>query len=262
MTDFLSEHWPEYLIEAALLGLYMMAAGTFAVILQAPLLPIHIWVRSPFIRRLLYGVAMGAVSIGLVYSPWGRRSGAHANSAITFTFWWLGKVTTFDALFYVTAQFAGGISGVAAIALIFGDFFRLPPVTYVATQPGPKGDWWALAAEFLMSFLVMSTILSATNRPVLAQYTGYFTGSLVAIFLTLEAPLSGMSMNPARTFSPAVVAWLWRGTWVYFVGPVIGMLLAVEVRHRLMHASTDACAKLYHDEHTRCIFFGQNPARL
>jgi aquaporin Z len=259
MVGSVSEHWPEYLMEAALFGIYMMAAGFFAVVLQTPLLSIDAWVRSPFVRRLLYGVAMGAVSIGLVYSPWGRRSGAHSNSAITFTFWRLGKIKALDTLFYVMAQFAGGISGVAIIAFLLGDFFRLPPVTYVATQPGAKGIWWALAAEFLMSFLLMSTILSVTNRPALALYTGYFTGFLTTVFLTFEAPLSGMSMNPARTFSPAITAWLWRGTWVYLVGPMTGMLLAVEVRKRLMHAPMDACAKLYHDEHMRCIFCGRDP---
>jgi aquaporin Z len=108
-----------------------------------------------------------------------------------------------------------------------------------------------------MSFLFMSTILFVTNCPALAQYTGVFTGSLVALFLTFEAPLSGMSMNPARTFSSALPGWLWQGTWAYFLGPISGMLLAVEVRKRLMRAPMRACAKLYHDEHTRCIFCGR-----
>ena len=248
------EHWPEYLMEAALLGLYMMAAGIFAVLVQAPLSPVHIWVNSPFFRRLCYGLAMGAISIALVYSRWGRQSGAHANSAITFTYWRLGKIETLDALFYVTAQFAGGASGVALDSILLGDLFRMPPVRYSVTQPGPEGVWWAFGAELLMSFVLMSTILSVTNRPALAKYTGLFTGGLVALFLTFEAPLSGMSMNPSRTFSSALSGWLWRGVWAYFAGPIAGMLLAVEVRKRLLHAPMCACAKLYHDEHTRCIF--------
>jgi len=255
----LREHWPEYLMEGALLGLYMMSAGIFAVLLQVYPSPIHGWIKSSFFRRLLYGLAMGMTSTALVYSPWGRQSGAHANSAITFTYWRLGKIRTSDALFYAIAQFAGGVSGVAFISVLFGDSFRLPPVRYVTTQPGPEGVWWALAAELLMSFLFMSTILFVTNCPALAKHTGVFTGSLVALFLTFEAPLSGMSMNPARTFSSALSGWLWQGTWAYFVGPISGMLLAVEVRKRLMHAPMRACAKLYHDEHTRCIFCGRKP---
>lgn len=116
----------------------------------------------------------------------GRRSGAHVKSAITFTFWRLGKIETLDTLFYLAAQFVGGISGVVFLAFLFGDAFRRSPVRYVATQPGPKGVWWALAAEFLMSFLLMSTILSVTNRPTLAKYTGYFTGFQSQYFLRLR----------------------------------------------------------------------------
>jgi aquaporin Z len=87
----LREHWPEYLMEGALLGLYMMSAGIFAVLLQVYPSPIHGWIKSSFFRRLLYGLAMGMTSIALVYSPWGRQSGAHANSAITFTYWRLAR---------------------------------------------------------------------------------------------------------------------------------------------------------------------------
>lgn len=203
---------------------------------------------------------MGAVSIALVYSPWGRRSGAHANSAITFTYWRLGKIKTLDALSYVIAQLIGGVSGVALVSVLMGGLFRLPPVMYVATQPGPKGVWWAFTAEFLISFLLMSTILSVTNRPALAKYTGFFLGFLVASFLTFEAPLSGMSMNPARTLSSALPSWLWQGVWAYLAGPTGGMLMAAEVRKRLIRAPMRACAKLYHDEHTRCIFCGHNPS--
>jgi aquaporin Z len=254
----LRNHWPEYLMEAVLLGLYMMSAGIFSVLLHTPRSPIGCWVYSRFLHELLYGVAMGVTSTALVYSPWGRRSGAHANSAITLAYWKLGKIKTFDALFYVAAQVAGGVSGVAAISLLLGDSFRLAPVRYVVTQPGPQGVWWALMAELAISFVLMSTILSTTNRPALARYTGLFTGFLTLLFITVEAPLSGMSMNPARTLSSAIPGWLWMGVWIYLVGPIAGMLLAVEVRKRVLRAPMRACAKLYHDNHVRCIFCGNN----
>lgn len=134
ISHSLNEYWPEYLMEAALFGFYMLAAGIFAVLLlKEPQSPVHAWTKSPFFRRLLYGVAMRAASIALVYSPWGRRSGAHPNSAITFTYWRLGKIKTLAALFYMMAQLIGGVSGVAAISLIPGDLFLLPAVMYVAT---------------------------------------------------------------------------------------------------------------------------------
>lgn len=209
-------------MEATLLGLCMMSAGIFSVLLHTLRPPNGTWLNAQFLHDLLYGAAMGATSTALVYSPWGRRSGAHANSAVTVTFWRLGKIKTFDALFYIAAQVAGGVSGVAAISLLLGDSFRLAPVMYVVTQPGPQGVWWALVAELAISFVFMSTILATTNRPALAKYTGLFTGLLTLVFLTVEAPLSGMSMNPARTLSSAIPGRLWRGVWAYLAGPVAG----------------------------------------
>jgi aquaporin Z len=244
-------------MEASLLAVYMMSAGIFAVLLQTVASPFQI--GSPFIRRVLYGAAMGTVSAALIYSPWGRQSGAHANSAVTFTYWWIGKITAIDALFYAISQLGGGLGGVLLISTLCGKLFRLPPVRYAVTQPGPEGVWWALAAEFLISFLLMSTILAVTNRPALARYTGLFTGCLVALFLTFEAPLSGMSMNPARTFASAFPGQLWRDAWAYFLGPIAGMLLAAEARQKLLQAPMHACAKLYHDQRTRCIFCGYEP---
>jgi aquaporin Z len=168
------------------------------------------------------------------------------------------KIKTPDALFYITAQVAGGACGVAASSLFLGDSFRRAPVRYVATQPGLQGAFGALAGELVISFVLMSTILCTTNRPAVARYTGLFTGLLTALFLTFEAPLSGTSMNPARTLASAIPGRLWTGVWIYFAGPMAGMLLAVEVRARWLRAPMHACPKLYHDDDVRCIFCGNN----
>ncbi|MBV8830912.1 MAG: aquaporin [Acidobacteriaceae bacterium] len=71
------------------------------------------------------------------------------------------------------------------------------------TEPGVYGDVAALSAEFAISFISMSTVLFVSNRERIARYTPYFAGALVAIYMSFEAPLSGMSMNPARTFGSA-----------------------------------------------------------
>lgn len=258
LAQALRDHWPEYLMEAAELGLFMISAGVFTIVIENPASPVHRWIPSELLRRALVGAAMGLTSIGLVYSPWGKQSGAHFNPAVTLAFWRLGKVKTADLLLYVIAQFAGGIAGVLLVSRMLRDLFRLPPVSYVATRPGSKGPWWALIAEIFISFLLMSIVLFATNKPRFAKYTGVFTGALVALFITFEAPLSGMSMNPARTFSSAVPAGFWRDLWIYFAGPVLGMLLAVEARQRLFHLPMAACAKIYHDNEKRCIFCGRH----
>jgi aquaporin Z len=115
-----SFHWPEYLMEAAGLGLFLMSAGAFATLLWAEGSPVRAAVPSDLARRALMGVAMGLTAVANIYSPWGRRSGAHLNPATTLTFWRLGKVRGWDASFYTAAQFAGGIVGAVFICALLG----------------------------------------------------------------------------------------------------------------------------------------------
>src|SRR5712691_12940037 len=70
----LATHWPEYLMEAAGLGIFMLAACAFGVLLEHPMSPVNEMIENPFVRRVLMGIAMGLTAIGIVYSPWGRRS--------------------------------------------------------------------------------------------------------------------------------------------------------------------------------------------
>src|SRR5215510_14722890 len=107
----LRNHWPEYLMEAAELGLFMVSAGAFTILLYHPSSPAVRLFPSEFVRRVLTGLAMGLTLIGLVYSPWGKQSGAHMNPAFTLTFLRLGRVAPWDALFYVIAHFTGAIAG-------------------------------------------------------------------------------------------------------------------------------------------------------
>src|SRR3970282_1578933 len=116
MLDFLKRHWPEYVMEAAGLGMFMISAGIFGTILEFPGSPAHQAIADPFLRRVLMGTAMGLTAIGIIYSPWGKQSGAHINPSVTVAFWKIGKVESWDALFYVLAQFAGGLIGLGVAA--------------------------------------------------------------------------------------------------------------------------------------------------
>src|SRR5207245_8712954 len=89
-----------------------------------------------YLRRIPIGLAMGLTAVGLIYSPWGQRSGAHLNPSVTLTFWRLGKVTPWDAFFYVTAQFVGAIVGVGVAATILDAWLAHPAVSYAATEIG------------------------------------------------------------------------------------------------------------------------------
>ena len=100
----------------------------------------------------------------------------------------------------------------------------------------------------------MTAVLNASNTARWAGFTGIFAGALVAIYITLEAPVSGMSMNPARTLASAVPSGIWDALWIYFLAPPIGMLLAAELFVRRRGLAGVFCAKLHHDSTSRCIF--------
>ena len=252
MLRALKEHWPEYLCETAELGLFMISASLFTISLWHPASPVLNVIPNPFVRRMLIGIAMGGTAIALIFSPLGKRSGAHFNPAVTLTFWRLGKVKNWDAVFYIVAQFIGGIAGVMIVALFARMALAHPAVNYVATLPGPHGTAIAFVAELVIGFILMTVVLNVSNTPHVARFTGLFAGVLVATFITLEAPFSGMSMNPARTFGSAFVGHLWTGLWIYFTAPLLAMQLAAWLY--LRRQGTVHCAKYHHHNNQRCIF--------
>lgn len=248
-------------MEAAELGLYMFLACAFATLLQHPLSPVHQFVTNNFARRVFYGLAMGATVIGILFTPWGKQSGGHLNPAITLTFCRLGKVDFWDALFYGAAQFSGAACGVALAKYLLQGAPGHSSVRYAVTAPGVFGSAGAFLGELAISAALMTAILFATNSRNLARYTPYFVGALFAIFIAFETPLSGMSMNPARTVGSAFHARYWHAIWIYFVAPALGMLGAAEVYVRLRGAAP-YCAKLNHANDKRCIFHHPQPATL
>ncbi len=243
-----------YCIEGALLGAFMISACVFTAVLEHPASPLTAHISSDFFRRALIGVAMGVTAVGLIYSPWGKRSGAHMNPAVTLCFLWLGNVRPKDAAGYMVAQLLGGITGVAMAVAALGNAVKDPHVNYVVTLPGTYGPWAAWFGEYAISLGLMAAVLASNSFPWLRGRTGWIAGSLVAVYITFEAPVSGMSMNPARTFSSALAAGVWTGLWVYFTAPVLGMLTAVELyrvvtgkSHRLI------CGKFSHCKRTPCV---------
>ena len=124
----LRAHWPEYLMEAALLGAFMVSACTFGALLEHPASPLRQSLPSGFLRRALGGLAMGLTAVGIFYSSWGKRSGAHINPAVTLTFLRLGKIKLWDALFYICAQFVGATLAVYLMASLFGMAVSHPAV--------------------------------------------------------------------------------------------------------------------------------------
>jgi aquaporin Z len=232
----------------------MISAGMFATLLEHPASPVRHAIELALVRRLIMGLAMGLSAVAIIYSPWGKQSGAHINPATTLTFWRLGKIAGGDAIGYVIAQFVGGLLGVGVVAFLLGDRFLAPPVAAAATTPGPYGTAVAFAAETAITFVLMSVVLWVNNTPRYARFTGVAVGLLLTVYITVEAPLSGMSMNPARTFASAVAGNTWTDLWVYFLAPPLGMLLAADVYVRRFGGTAVRCAKYHHDNSKRCIF--------
>jgi aquaporin Z len=242
----------EYALEAALLAVFMFSACGFVVLLEHPGSVVHRMLPDPVIRRVLMGLAMGSTAVALIYSPWGKRSGAHMNPATTLTFARLGRIGPRDTASYALAQFAGGIAGVLAASLALGELLADRATNYAATLPGPRGVPLAFAAEAFIAFVLMWVILVVSNHPRRAHLTGLCAGVLVALYIAIEAPLSGMSLNPARTLGSAVFAGDWTALWIYFTAPPLGMLVAAELYVRRRGRDAVFCAKLCHTE--PCLF--------
>jgi aquaporin Z len=260
----MTRHWKEYAIEAALLGAFMVSATTLTILLEHPASPVHALLPVVATRRSLMGIGMGLTAAAIIYSPWGRRSGAHMNPAVTLTFLRLGKVRAADAMAYVGSQFLGGVLGIAAASVAFAPWISDAHVNYVATLPGPSGAGPAFAAEAVISFVMMLFVLATSNHLRLARFTGVVVALLVATFITLETPLSGMSMNPARSLGPDVVGAMWRGLWIYFLAPPLGMLVAAETFVGVRGYHAIRCAKLHHDDGPcifNCGFRAEDPGR-
>lgn len=245
-------------MEAWGLATFMVSACLFGALYEFPGSAVHAAIGSDLLRRMLMGISMGLTAIAIIYSPWGKQSGAHINPSVTLTFARLGKVKRWDAIGYVIAQFSGAALGVAFVGLFFGRQLADPAVRYVVTLPGEHGVRVALVAEFIIAFGMMSAVLYFSNHHRLDRYTGIFAGMLVAIYITLEAPFSGMSMNAARTFGSALSAEIWSGFWIYVTAPPLGMLAAAELYLWRKGKAAVKCCKLHHHNDKRCIFCGAN----
>jgi aquaporin Z len=252
-------HWSLYLFEACELAIFMISACFFSVWLFNPAYPSIHMVPSAALRRLLMGIAMGATAVLIIRSPMGKRSGAHFNPSITLTYFRLGKIGTWDAIFYVIFQFVGGAFGVGFSSLLLGSVLADPPVDYAVTIPGIYGTVAAFGAEFTMAAVLMAIVLWVSNRPGIARYTSFLVGLLIVLYIFIFAPVSGFSINPARTTASAIFANVWTAIWIYFSAPTAGMMFAAEIYLRVYGIDRILCAKLHPDPDYPCPFICHFP---
>lgn len=242
-----------YAIEAASTAIVLAAAGLYTVAVQYHASPLHAALPDPAMRRAAVGLLMGATVAAIAYSPWGRRSGAHLNPAITLTFLRLGKVASSDAAAYIAAQFGGALLGVGAVALVLHPALADPAVRWYVTVPGTAGTAVAFFAEIAVTAVLMTIVLRSMGSPRWRSYTGVLAGVVVASAIAFESPLSGTGLNPARSMATAAFSGIWTAWWVYLFAPPIGMLAAAEVFARFAPRAVP-CAKLVHDRGRPCQF--------
>lgn len=235
MLTALRDHWGYYLLEAGGLIVFMLGAGAFGTLFFYPGSPVAQAIPSNLLKHVGLGLCMGVVTFAIV-SAIGTRTGAHINPAVTWAFYRAGKIGRADAIWYTIAQFVGaGLAPMLLLAII-GAPFASTEVKYATSQPGMQGAWIAFAAEFVISFILMLAVLIALNSERLEKKAPAIIASLIAVYIAIESPLSGMSLNPARSFGSALTANQWNGIWVYFTAPILAMLLAVAVYNRMRAA--------------------------
>ncbi len=226
----------KYRDEALGLGLFMFSAGFFDALIEYPGLPLRHHLPSAFLRRLLVGLAMGATALYIFTSRFGKESGAYINPAVTIVRFRLGQIAGYDAFFYILFQLLGGSLGMGLLVILFPAGMKDPAVNYIVTVPGKPGVAVAFILEFFISMLLILVVLLMENSPQLKKYIPFAVAALITIYITLEAPFSGMSMNPARTFSSDIVAGDWPAFWLYCCAPITGMLLGEKIYLRLKKA--------------------------
>jgi aquaporin Z len=249
-------HFPWKLFGAELIGTALLVAVGLSFVIAdfGRGSPMILLLPSAAARRFLTGFLFGATGGLIAVSPFGKESGAHINPAVTFAFWLVGRLRSPYALGYVICQLAGALLGAAPL-LAWGQMGR--SVAYGATIPATAyGFSWALLGEAATTFALIFALFTFLRNRRWRAFTPAIFAPLYAIMVWLEAPISGTSTNPARSFGPSVISGLWDGWWIYWLGPLIGTLIAVAAFRwiRRQHDEIEV-AKIYHFEHDRYGIF-------
>jgi aquaporin Z len=214
-------------------------------------------IPSEGLRRLITGFLFGTTGACIALSPVGKFSGAHINPAVTLAFRLIGKLDLRTTLVYIAAQLAGAVAGSAPL-LLWGGMGR--SVDFGATFPGPGVPLsTALLGEVITTFAMVTLLAFFLGFRNIRPFTPAIFPPLYAIMVWAEAPLSGTSTNPARSLGPSVVSGQWQGWWIYWAGPLAGMLVAILACSFL--AKRIEVAKLYYFDSDRDRLFRRTGTR-
>ncbi|HTV61180.1 MAG TPA: aquaporin [Verrucomicrobiae bacterium] len=248
--------WPTYVSEFVGTALLIIMGLSFVIFDFGSGSPVVALLPDPGTRRAITGFFFGATGALIAVSPVGKISGAHINPVVTLAFHLKGKMALRDTIAYIVAQFAGAVAGAVPL-WCWGPMGR--SVNYGVTVPGP-GDsvWAALCGEAVTTIGLIVGLFVFLGHKKLRQFTPLLFPFLYSLMVYLEAPLSGTSTNPARSVGPAVVADVWTAWWIYFVGPLAGMLIGIALHEfTWLGRLKIGVAKIYHFDHDRYGVFGR-----
>lgn len=202
----------KYLAEA-IATFALVFAGTGAIVVD------HL--SSGAVTHVGVSLTFGLVVSAMIYAV-GDISGAHLNPAVTLGFWMARRLPGVLVLPYMLSQLGGALVASLVVRGLFGNHAALG-----ATLP-LDSPWQALGLEIVLTLLLMFTILSvATGAKEKGITAGLAIGAVVAFEALMGGPISGASMNPARSLAPALVSGQLQHLWVYLVAPSLGAGLAV-----------------------------------
>jgi aquaporin Z len=248
-------HWPEYgseLLGTAFLVFIALSAVTFNFGSGSPL---AIVLPNSSVRRLITGLVLAGCGPLMAISPPGKLSGAHINPAVSLAFWLQGKMHQHDLVGYIASQFLGAALGAGLAVLLWRK--RAASVHNGVTAPGVGYPIWSVfLIEMGCTCLLVLAIFLFVSSHCLMHWTPLMSWLLVALIYWQAAPISGSSLNPARSFGPALVSWFWCDQWVYYLASPIGALLAVVLFRSLSLVGINdvLTAKMFHAPRYRCIF--------
>ena len=201
--------------------------GTFSLVFVAAGAVMIDELSGGLVTPLGSALASGLVVMAMIYAV-GHVSGAHINPAVTLGFTLTRHLPLRDALTYWAAQLGGAIIAAGALRALLGLVADMG--SHVPSGSSPQ----SLGLEIVLTFFLMFVIMAvATDRRAVGQVAALAVGGTVALGTIVGGPISGGSMNPARSFGPALIGWAWTSHWVYWVGPLVGAAIGALAYHWL-----------------------------
>jgi aquaporin-4 len=221
------------------------AIGTYALVFFGPL--------SITIAIAVFGMSLGAESlliislghgavIGIMAYVFGHVSGTHINPAVTIATMATRRIGIGDGAGYIGSQLVGAVAASATLAAVIPKYAS--QVKYgVQTGPSAFLDGSAasgFAVEAILTFFLVATIfMVAVHRKAAAGFAGAAIGTMIFLLHLVGVPLTGASMNPARTFGPALISGFWEFHWMYWAGPIVGALVAAFIMNYVFVKKAD-----------------------